>query len=169
MKRRLFAIASALLLALLLATLAVWVRSYYAFDAIALIRRFGDPVLPGHGYQSVSLSWSVGTISIAGSSVLDRVTADERRITWSSTPAAKLYQPESPWLKFRFWYSSNHRPQGWSRGTVVRSGKLTVPCWATALAAAMLSARWAARRWASRRSARGSHWDNAPSAATICA
>jgi hypothetical protein len=155
LKRRLFNLCCAASLVLLVVTVAAWVRSYAALDSVALTRRFGDPDVPGHGYTWLSLSWMFGTVSVGGGTVVDRLPADERVVAWGSTPAGKLLRRESPWLRFRSAYSArSEKPAGWSRGTVQRSWKVTVPCWAVALVALILPAWWMARRVKARRGAR---------------
>ena len=157
MRRRLFSTCCALSTAILVAVVAVWVRSYYAVDSLTLIDRFGDPDAPGHGYRSLGLSWSLGTVSLGGTKVLDRLPADDRRVMWGSFPASQLARRERPWLRFSSSSSSGPRqPRGWSRGTVLRWWRVTVPCWAVALVMAVLPAWWVARRRAARRSARRS-------------
>jgi hypothetical protein len=154
-KRRLFNFGCVLSLALLPAVVAIWVRSYAALDSLTLTRRFGDPDASGHGYTSLSLSWMLGTVSLGGGTVLDRLPPDERIFTWGSTRASMLLRRESPWLQFRSTYSSvREKPAGWSRGTVLRYWRVTVPCWAPALAALVLPASWLARRLAARRCTR---------------
>jgi hypothetical protein len=154
-KRRLSNFGCVVSLALLLALVVIWVRSYSSLDSVTLTRRFGDPDAPGHGYSSLSLSWMLGTVSLGRGTVIDRLPPDDRILTWGSTPAGLLLRRESPWLRFRSSYSSQtERPGGWSRGTVVRLWRVTVPCWAPALLASVLPASWLARRLVARRSAR---------------
>lgn len=155
MRYRLLTLICAISLAPLFAVVAIWVRSYSAVDSLVLVRRFGDPDSPGHGHTSLALTWSLGTISLGGTSVLDRLPVEERLVNWSSLPVARLARPESPWLRFRSSYSSEpERPRGWSRGTVLRRWRVTVPCWAAALAASILPAGWGVRRFAAIRGAR---------------
>jgi hypothetical protein len=154
-RRRLFTITCAASLALLLAAVAVWVRSYYAADSLTALRRFGDPDAPGHGYSYRSVHWSMGTISQGGGTVLDRLPPDDRRLAWSSFPASQLARPTSPWLNFRFSYSGQpQRVAGWSRGTILRSWRFTMPCWTLALTASALPAWWTAQRLTYRTRAR---------------
>ena len=154
MRRRLFTLIRVTSLALLLGTAAVWVRSYSVVESLTLVRRFGDPDAPGHGYTWVSISWLIGTISVTGGKVVDRLPADERWVTWGGFPASNLARAESPWLKFRSSYAADQTPRGWSRGTIVWQWRATAPCWAAALGASILPAGWGLRKFADLRGAR---------------
>ena len=160
MMRRLFNLTAWASLAFLVPVIALWVRSYYAVDAIAITQRFGDPDAAGHGHRFASLSWSLGTMSAGGTTVMDRLPPDERVVTWTSFPASQLARRDPPWLRFQSSYSAeSRRPPGWSRGTIVRAWRVTVPCWAVTVLAGLMPAWWAVRRWGkvrgARRAARG--------------
>jgi len=139
----------------LFAFVAIWVRSYSSFDTLSVIHRFGDPDVAGHGFTTVSISWSLGSLSFFGGTILDRLPPDDDRVTWSSFPTARLIVRDSPWLKFRSNYSSRpDRPTGWSRGTIVRRWGVTIPWWVATGVASALPALWAMRKLRARGAAR---------------
>ena len=154
MKSRLFHACCAVSLALLLAVVVIWVRSYYVLDTIAITQRFGDPDAAGHGHRFTALSWSLGTMAVGATTIVDRLPPDERVVTWTSFPASRLARRDPPWLRFRSSYTAGPQPTGWSRGTIVRAWRVTIPCWAVAVVAGVMPAWWCVRRWAKVRGAR---------------
>ena len=157
MARRLFTLSAATSFVLLLALLALWLRGQSAADSVSLVRRFGDPNSPGHGYRSLSLSSSFGSLTVRGHTVLNRLPPDDRSLQWHPAPAGRLLARRRGWLAFGFSRSSGvTTPSGWSRGTITSSWRLTFPVWVAAVVAAALPAAWAARPAASARRARRS-------------
>jgi hypothetical protein len=160
LRRRLWLLLVAPSLLLLAGVVAIWARSYRSAETVNFVSRFGDPDLPGHGYSVVGVSWSFGAVTLGSGKVVDRLPPDERRVTWNSVPAARLLRRESPWFRFRSYFSSTpEKPRGWSRGTIVRDWKVTAPCWSVALGASVVPALFMVRvfkAWRGvRRAARG--------------
>src|SRR5205085_10960694 len=111
--------------------------------------------VPGHGFTTVSVSWSLGTLTFGGGTVLDRLPPQDDRVTWTYFPVARLMVRDPPWLKFRSIYSSQiEKPGGWSRGTIVRRWSVTFPCWAAAVVASAFPAWCAVQTYDARRAAR---------------
>jgi hypothetical protein len=159
MKRRLLNMLTILSVLALAAVAAAWLRSFYGMDSVTMTRRFGDADRPGHGYHAAAVSWSFGVLTFTGGTILDRLPAGEDRVHWRSVPSTRTLPQFDPWTTFA-WQTTPPRPvPGWSRGSMGLTWRLLLPCWAPALAAALLPAgrlvRWQAKRRAAARAANG--------------
>jgi hypothetical protein len=148
-KRRLFNFVAALSLVLAVAILALWVRSYWVSDWIALIHRHA----PGRVSSISAATWSgaMGVYLALPSNGSDYGDRRDTLFQYNPQPidvhgleGLYPFPPNYPrWLGF-----------GWLVGTDRRSFLLVVPNWFAATmasAAAWLALRKARRHWRARR------------------
>jgi hypothetical protein len=147
-RRRIFNLLAAVSLILFVATVVLWMRSYFVMiDALAWWNRGPASASVHHAFET---GIGLGGAAFCWNAQGPRVTKRPLGWVFHGSSEDKPYYPDPAqsghWFGFQFYL---HRRVD-SNGMEIRQRFVVVPCWSIALAFAILPAQWI-KRWAQHR------------------